>query len=146
VAHRHPAEAMLRQMTKGQLLSFATGNAGAGGAMTAIADTMIGASYTRAAEAQADATALDLLDRARISPVGFAAFFDRIIAKGDDSKGSILASHPADAARAQRARERAAAAGEVQPAMTAAEWQAVKGMCPDAKPQEKPPRRSAAPA
>lgn len=141
VAHRHPAEAILRRMSEGQLLSFATGNAAGGGAITAIADTMIGASHSRSAEAEADATALDLLGHARISPGGFAEFFERIVAKGDDSKGSILASHPADAARAKRARERAAMHGEAQPALTATEWEAVKGMCP-----AKPPQRPAAPA
>jgi Zn-dependent protease with chaperone function len=147
VVHRHPAEGMLRQMSEGRLLSFATGNAAGGGAITAIADTMIGASYSRSAESAADATGLDLLGRARISPSGFADFFDRIVAKGDDSKGSILASHPADSARARLARERAAGLGELRPAMTAAEWNAVKGMCPAPKAPEKPqPPPRAAPA
>jgi predicted Zn-dependent protease len=148
VVHRHPAEGMLRQMSEGRLLSFATGNAAAGGAITAVADAVVGASYSRAAEAEADATALDLLGRAQISPAGFAAFFERIIAKGDDGKGSILASHPADEARARRARERAASLAGARPSMTPSEWQAVKGMCaavrePPAKP---PPQRPAVPA
>jgi Zn-dependent protease with chaperone function len=129
VVHRHPTEGMLRRLSEGQLLSFATGNAAGGGAISAIADTMIGASHSRSAEAEADRAALDLLDRARVSPVGFAAFFERLIEKGDDSKGSLLASHPADATRARLARERAATLGTARPAMTTDEWGAVKAMC-----------------
>jgi beta-barrel assembly-enhancing protease len=130
VVHRHPTEGMFRRLNEGMLLDFLTGGATGGAAAAGLANALIGASYSRDAEAQADTTALDLLERARISPIGTAAFFERLVAdKKDIGSGSILASHPASAERGQRARERAAKQQDAAPALTAAEWRAVKALC-----------------
>jgi Zn-dependent protease with chaperone function len=129
VVHRHPTESMFRRLNEGMLLDFVTGNARGGGVASAFANALIGASYSRDAENQADETALDLMTRLRISPQGTAAFFDRLMAKNKDSKGTILATHPPDAARAERARERAAKLGDPAPALSDAEWRAVKALC-----------------
>jgi len=129
VVHRHPTQAMLRQINEARLFGFMTGNASGGGAISTIADATLGASYSREAETQADATAFALLGRAGISPQGMAAFFDRLIAQGKSGKGTILASHPADETRSRRARESASQLKGVAPALSEADWRAVKGMC-----------------
>jgi Zn-dependent protease with chaperone function len=129
VVHRHPIESMFRRINESMLLDFVTGGTRGGAAAGAFANALIGASYSRDAENQADATALELMERARVSPQGTAAFFDRLIAEKKDSKDSILASHPPSAARAERARERATNMGNLAPALTDAEWRAVKDLC-----------------
>jgi hypothetical protein len=129
VLHRHPTQAMLRQINEARLFGFMTGNASGGGAISTIADATLGASYSREAETQADATAFALLSRARISPQGMAAFFDRLIAQGKSGKGTILASHPADETRSRRARESASQLRNAAPALSDGDWRAVKGIC-----------------
>jgi Zn-dependent protease with chaperone function len=130
VVHRHPTEGMFRRLNEGMLLDFLSGGASSGAAAAGLANALIGASYSRDAEKQADTTALDLLERASISPIGTAAFFDRLVTeKKDTGTGSILASHPASAERGQQARERAAKQQGTAPALTETEWRAVKALC-----------------
>jgi len=102
-----------------------------------VAQGLITTGYTRAAEGQADAFAVDALRRARISPADTAAFFDRLgasekaLGKRASSALGYLSSHPLSADR------RALFAGDVKkgaeyrPAMSAADWQAVRTMCPE---------------
>jgi predicted Zn-dependent protease len=130
VVHRHPTEGMFRRLNEAMLLDFLTGGASSGAAATGLANALIGASYSREAETQADETALDLMEKTRVSPIGTAAFFDRLVAqKKDTGSGSILASHPASAERGERARARAAKQRDPMPALTEAEWRAVKALC-----------------
>lgn len=102
-----------------------------------VAQGLITTGYTRAAEGQADAFAVDALRRVQISPADTAAFFDRLGAseKAMNKRAAAalgyLSSHPLSADR------RALFAGDVRkgaayrPAMSAADWQAVRTMCPE---------------
>ena len=88
-------------------------------------------SYSRDAEAEADLVGLKMLKGARIAPGGFAAFFERLNAeekkKGGASIPDIFSTHPPLPDRAKRARE--VADYPATPALTEAEWRAMREMC-----------------
>ncbi len=104
-----------------------------GGQAAAVADLALLLNSSRKAEAEADDGAIVALRRAGISPLGIAAFFDRhrAAAKADgkllERLGSYAATHPADDDRANRFR--AAATYATQPAMSTADWAALKSAC-----------------
>lgn len=87
--------------------------------------------FSRAAERAADAGALARLDAGRISRAGFAAFFRRI-ARDTDVLPAWLSTHPASADRLA-AIGAGGAKGPLEPALSDAEWQAVKGACGNRK-------------
>jgi predicted Zn-dependent protease len=86
------------------------------------------AAYTRDAEEKADAFAYGLLERAGISTLGMAAFFDRIDAVDGDLP-AYLSTHPASENRAHEARK--ADQGGTRPALLPKDWQALKAICAD---------------
>jgi Zn-dependent protease with chaperone function len=127
VARRHPNKMLLRQFGVSLFLKSL------GGDTAGFADLALLIQTTRAAEGEADRGAIAMLREAAISPVATAAFFDRMGTKSaDDSAlmkriGSYAATHPADADRALAFR--AAATYRATPAMTPADWQAVRAAC-----------------
>ncbi len=168
VIERHPTLSMIQQLGLSAVTSVLIGGGsnsgewlvGAGATLTTFA-------YSRRLEACADTHALALLHQARISPVGFATFFDRIEAEGDtasntDQPGAksaetrkrkfrldlptFLSTHPPSPERAAIARaavDGASSAGTA-PAPDAAQWAAVKAACakPEPAPEAKPPNRA----
>jgi Zn-dependent protease with chaperone function len=92
--------------------------------------------YSRAAEREADAHALRLLEKTKISPLGIAAFFKRLDKRDGssadgpsaiDKVSSILRSHPLSAERARLAASRPTY--PTTPALSGAEWQALRSIC-----------------
>ena len=85
--------------------------------------------YRRSQERRADEKAFQLLAAADIDPTAVAVLLERLAAS-DSSQGSVLrrlvASHPLTQARAAEARKHAAPG---HPALSAADWQAIRGMC-----------------
>jgi predicted Zn-dependent protease len=99
VRRRHVTEALVRELGIGALIRLFAGNVGAS------ADELVALSYTRANEAEADADAIAMLDRAGISPIPTARLFHRLAR--DDGEGAsyaaqFLQSHPQSADRARR--------------------------------------------
>ncbi len=94
-------------------------------------------SYSRDAEIEADSVGLKMLRGAQIAPGGFAAFFERLGAeekkKGGVSVPDIFSTHPPLPDRAKRARE--VATYPATPALTDAEWQAMRDMCGPGRPR-----------
>lgn len=140
VANHHPTRALLRHYG----LSLFAGSVGGGFAQTADLGLVLAAS--RDAEREADAHGLDALVAADISPAGLAAFFERQAAKGTKAEargdellarlGGYATTHPSDAERL--AAIRAAAKGVTgAPALSAADWAALKAAC-----KVNPPARS----
>jgi Zn-dependent protease with chaperone function len=88
-------------------------------------------SYTRAAEREADEHALRILKATSISSKGLADFFERMAkAEGASSGqpgGDLLRTHPQTKERLLRVRREPTYA--TQPAMSDAEWQALKVIC-----------------
>ena len=161
---RHPETAIIRVIgwtAAGELIM------GGAGTIANIGIGMAQLSYTRAAEREADARAMNLLEKAEISTSGIVDFFRRMSEAEAKSKGtkdgpssppsewrSIFSTHPDSAERANAAASRTS--WKTTPAMTAPEWQALRAICgplpaetkPDTKPSPaaKPGSGDAAPA
>jgi hypothetical protein len=128
VEERHTTEAMIRQMGLGVIVSAFGGTTGAN------IDTLLSARYSHSAEAEADTRAIDALRRGNISPLGTAAFFERL-ARDEAKFGraatalSYVASHPMSAERQKQFRDSAVRGRSYRPALSAAEWKALAGIC-----------------
>ena len=126
VEARDPLREAFRSAGSAGILSMAMGDV-TGGALTALlAEQMLSSAYTRDAEANADSFGLSLLEKAKISPQGLAVFFDRIAGMGGEMP-EFLSSHPETEGRREKA---AAAEGyAATPALSDADWQALKTIC-----------------
>ena len=101
--------------------------------------------YSRAAEAEADAYAVEVMENAKVDPKGLQTFFTRLLkkktgtgkAKKDDDSISLqkriepftdlFSTHPGTDDRIARFKPRA---GGTQPAiLNDAEWEALKAIC-----------------
>ena len=151
VVERHSTEGLFRAIGFNLIAATLIGNTTSmGSALAELGTGLASLSYGRAAERQADAIGVELLNSADISGDGLAAFFARIAAgrnddeskspqnakgapgkkKAEDTGGSTiwgyLSTHPPSAERAQRIK--AASTGRGQ-AMSADDWAALKAIC-----------------
>lgn len=97
VRRRHVATAMVRDMGLGAVITIL-----GGGAVAGSAGDLLTLRFSRSAEAEADADAVEMLRRARISPRPTAEFFremSRLEAGGPASE--FLSSHPLSEGRAR---------------------------------------------
>lgn len=100
-----------------------------GGSMGGVSSFMLGATYTREAEAAADEVALQTLRDAGISTHGFAAFFERLNireAKASFGLPDFLSTHPPSALRARLARATQPSRTEV---LSEDEWKSLQTIC-----------------
>jgi Zn-dependent protease with chaperone function len=81
----------------------------------AFAELLIQQSYSRDAEREADAYAVDTLNRIGVSAEGMAGFFDRLSDREPDGGGAFayLSSHPLSVERAETIREGATGDGRI---------------------------------
>jgi predicted Zn-dependent protease len=117
--HRDPTRETLRRL----MLSMLARSLGWGGNLTG---QMTALSYGRRAEAAADASAIETLQRAGLRADGLGRFFDGMQKKeGSDTLPAFLSDHPADSARASALH----VGNSGVPAMTAEQWHSVKDVC-----------------
>lgn len=130
VRNRDVMQALLRQLGLSVVLGGVQGDAG--GYLNAV----IGLTYTRAAEARADAYAIGAMKAANVTPAATAAFFRRL-AKGEPGEGSAatmlgyVSSHPLSRTREQAFRAAAGKGANYTPALTTQEWIALRRICRD---------------
>ncbi len=119
VRHRDPTREMLRRLELNMLARSVGWGADVAGQMTAL-------SYSRRAEANADASALATLRRAGLRADGLARFFTEL-RRGDQNDGfpAFLSDHPTDASRVALLQ----AGPEGDTALDADAWSAVRDMC-----------------
>jgi Zn-dependent protease with chaperone function len=117
--HRDPLKRLLRS------LFWTTVTQGVGAGSAAVGVQFATLAYDRAAEARADATALDLLAGAGLRADGLSRFLTLTEALHGDASPAWLTDHPAteERRRATATSDRGAAP------LTEAEWQAVQAMC-----------------
>lgn len=134
VRKRHVMRALLRQLG----LSVVLG--GADGAIGTTVNGILSMSYGRGAEREADQYAIDVMTKANISPEATAQLFGRWAQKeskaGITKDGGILgylSSHPVSAERRDLFLKATDDDRIYQPALTPAEWKALKTMCKDDK-------------
>lgn len=127
VTHRHATQIMLQTLGVSALFDLMLGDAGV---MGGVGETLLRLSYTREAEAEADTAALDLLSGAGIRSDGLSRFFQRMSEDQGDMSGpfQILSTHPSSEARARLFAEAGGAGG---PGMSADDWRALRGFCPE---------------
>jgi predicted Zn-dependent protease len=124
VRERHVMTAMLRQFGLSILASGISSGVG-GDALG-----LISLDYSREAESQADGYARARLAAADISPGGTARFFERA-GKEEHAPGWIswIDSHPSPAGRGRSFRQAVRAGHAYVPALSPAEFAAIKRMC-----------------
>lgn len=128
VGNRHVTEGMIRELGFGMVITAL------GGTTAGNADLLLGSRYSRGAEGEADRDAVAALARAGISPLPTAKFFTRL-GKGERSLGrvgetlSYISTHPLSDGR-RAAFERSFRRDlRYAPALEAADWRAVQGIC-----------------
>lgn len=128
VRERHVMTALLRQFG----ISILASGIGTGFGQNALGLAALG--YTREAESEADRFARQHMARADISPQGAADFFERLLggvaAQAEDANWiGWLDTHPSPANRALEFREAAEPGRQYAPALTDAEFAALRAMC-----------------
>lgn len=122
-----PTRNMLRSVATGAVVSIFVGDAFGGALLVILAHEAINASYSRAAEAAADETALSLLTKAGLPAEPLAGFFARLREeRGED--GGYLASHPSSASREAFFRK-APPPEAPSPVLNDREWAALQQIC-----------------
>lgn len=104
VTLRHSTKRLAGSLGSGAALAFVLGFVDIGAPAYTLAH-LAGLSYERDQESEADTTGLALLERAGISPLGLASFFERLASLPRPPE--ILSTHPDPGGRAERAREEA---------------------------------------
>jgi predicted Zn-dependent protease len=128
----HPETAIVRIIGLTAVLELMTGG---GGTLANIGLGLTQLSYTRAAEREADARGLALLEKAQISSSGLIDFFRRvgeIERKSGKGDWGIFRTHPESEERAKSAAARPP--WKSSPAMSQDEWQALRTICGARKP------------
>lgn len=123
--HRHPGEAVIREIGLRATLDFVVGTGLAG----STASVLLRTSYSRDAEREADDSGVRLLREAGISATGMVSLFERLekVSPSLPEAFSMFSTHPRSADRAKRLAE--AAAGPSADAMPAADWLALRKIC-----------------
>jgi Zn-dependent protease with chaperone function len=140
VARRHVMAAIVRELGGAMILDLLVGGGSGAGQQIALSGLQLQSlRHGRNAEADADELAIDYLIEIGVDPEALAEFFDRIGEITDDDNdqpgmAELLLSHPSPARRARESRERAeiaraAAHGELRPAMSADAWDMLKQGC-----------------
>ena len=125
VAHHDPTTLLLRQLGLSTVAAAFGWNDTLGSA-AGLAQSLLTLSYSRRAEAAADAAGEQFLTAAGLRADGLGRFFARLQTLGDRGPGvSWLATHPPTEER----REHASRSSTGAPAFSAAEWDAVRAMC-----------------
>jgi len=130
VTLRHPTQGLIVSVGWSAMLSALTGGAsGSTDAMAQVASKLATSAYSRDVEADADAKGVAILDSAGIDSQGLIGFFNMLKKREDNGLNipEFFSSHPLTADRI--AAIRAASSGKGGPAMSKAEWAAVKKMC-----------------
>ena len=124
---RHPLQTFVKRATGAFAVGLLFGDIVGFSVVGALGEALLTGAYTREAETEADAFAVERLRAATIATVPVADFFARMEARSALLRGlpSHFSTHPADADRA--ALMRAVPGGG--PALSELQWRALKGVC-----------------
>ena len=123
---RHAMERIVKNMGLIAVVTVLTGNQqGLAGVMKEFGIELVTLKFGREQELEADLGGLRLLHRAKVSPEGMIAFFQRL-ADLEGQRVELLSTHPMSEARAERIRAEAAALPRMIPEPFAIDWHAVQ--------------------
>ncbi|MGD1870573.1 MAG: M48 family metallopeptidase [Neomegalonema sp.] len=126
VITRDPTRGALRTLGSAGVIGLLFGDFFGGFALTAMVDAAYNARYSREIEAQADATAIRILQAADVDPAPVGGFFRRLLQRfGDDD--SYLASHPTHGSREEQFTQNANS--DARPVLSEQEWAALRTIC-----------------
>ena len=130
VTLRHPTQSLIVSVGWSAMLTALTGGAsGSSDAIAQIASELATSAYSRDVESEADAEGVAILEKAGIDSGGLIGFFDKI--RKLEEQGlqipEFFASHPLTEDRI--AAIRATASGSGGPAMSEADWAALRKIC-----------------
>lgn len=131
VVERHTVKNVLYTSSMAGILSMVFGDMSGGAALAIFGERLIGSSYSRAAEKEADFFAIMSLTKAQVDLNGFAEFFD-LISEHEPSmldQFSYLSSHPMSQNRASKVRDAATLQKTLKAPLSAQEWAALKNIC-----------------
>src|SRR5262249_20372636 len=104
IHHRHVMANGIRNVGAGSFFCVVFGGAGAGQAIAVASVNLASLRYSRGDETEADNSGFDYMEAAHINPAALARLFDRVAETehraGASDIPTLLASHPASAARA----------------------------------------------
>ena len=143
VQGRDVMESLPRQFGLSVLLGGLQGNIGG------YTNALLAATYSRAAEARADAYAIRSLSAAHVSPKGTAAFFERLEGTSPGKRRraqpanaarmmNYFSSHPVSSDRAVAFASSAKGHRDFTPALDAAAWAKLQAICSGDPNREKP--------
>ncbi len=131
VVERHTVKNVLYTSSMAGILSMIFGDMSGGAALAIFGEQLIGSSYSRNAENEADSFAIASLTNAEVDLNGFAEFFD-LISENEPSvldKLSYLSSHPISAGRATKVRDAATFQKTIKAPLNQEEWYALQHIC-----------------
>lgn len=131
VWNRDPETSVIRIAGLQLLISLASGSEG-GSAISNLMGLATLLRYTRSAETRADEYAIELMNAAKVDPMGLRRFFERMKATESNSGtigslGNILSTHPGTEERIKKIaplRE-----GSPEPVLNDTQWKALKQIC-----------------
>ncbi len=131
VVHRDPTRDALRSAGSLGVLGLLFGDFAGGTITLFLANQLVNASYSQAAEATADAYAHALLDNADISPSSLGTMFERLRAEYGDAEGIIahFMSHPQMGARIAASQAAVSTTRDYGSILSGLEWAALQAVC-----------------
>lgn len=136
---RHPMRGVIRTAGLRLVIGALSGGSGAAFSFAGVGEMILGLSYNRQDEIEADRIGVEMLNKANIRGDGLVAFFARQ-SEGEKNESSaaaaeqkassrmmqFLSTHPADEARVAAIK---AQARGTESALTKAQWQALQTIC-----------------
>lgn len=134
VKAHHPEEQLVRVFGLQLIISALWGGGGLGDAMAQGGAMLAILRYTRGAEREADAIAIELMRKAKIDPKGLADFFETVkriygqkSAESTGPIGNMLRTHPGLRERIAQLRELEAM--PTTPALSKEDWERLRKIC-----------------
>lgn len=141
VVNRDPTRDALRSAGSIGVLGLLFGDFAGGTVVLMLANQLINAKYSQAAETGADDYAHDLMRDAGLDPAALGTIFQRLMDEYGDAEGiaAHFASHPQMIRRIESA-QAASEGGEYGlPVITEAQWQDMRSMCGDSHAEQDAP-------
>ena len=129
VRYRHGLQSAIQSGGLGFLLGTVFGDFAGGTAIILASRTLLSSAFSREAEREADAFGVDLMLKAGGNPEGLAGFFRSAGGNGPPGALSWITSHPASAEREEAIRRMARDRPVLAPALSPAQWQALRDIC-----------------
>jgi len=129
--HRDPTRDALRTAGSIGVLGLLFGDFAGGTAVLFLANSLINAKYSQAAETGADEYAHALLKQAGLSPAALGTMFVRLRKESGDESGLVahFAAHPSLAKRIEASMAAAEGVTQDAPVLNGHQWAALSGIC-----------------